>query len=241
MRSELSLNIIMRLRTELKELIKFLRNPSATTVLEQKDTLNILRTLLILLITQFVFMVIIMTIILMMSDVSTSVISDIKDQNSGVRSFLLIVVFVPIVEELIFRLPLLFRPVFISISFSMLAFFICGHISTEIFNSENGIYWQTLTAILFAYFIYNYCTRNKESIQCFYSKKIKILVWFSILLFALFHVVNFGISNKSILLAPLLTLPQLVNGSILTYARLKYGFIYAIGYHSFNNLIVYLI
>ena len=127
----------MTLKRDFRELYEFLINPSGNKF-TQKSTINILKSLLRLYIIEFIALVLLMSVILFITDTSTNMISNLKNENTGFRLFLLIVILVPLVEELIFRLPLIFRPAFLGISSGLLMFMLLGRFlpDLEILSSE---------------------------------------------------------------------------------------------------------
>ena len=83
-----------------------------------------------------------------------------------------------------------------------------------------------------------------------YRKKLQRIVvryfpWFfyaSVMAFGFIHVTNFHpLSLQVLLLAPFITLPQLIMGTLLGFVRMKYGIIYSMVFHSTINLIGFML
>lgn len=74
---------------------------------------------------------------------------------------------------------------------------------------------------------------------------VRYFPWFfyaSVMAFGFVHVTNFHpLSLKVLLLAPFLTLPQLIMGTLLGFVRMKYGIIYSMLLHSTINLIGFML
>ncbi|MRH99289.1 CPBP family intramembrane metalloprotease [Kriegella sp. EG-1] len=66
----------------------------------------------------------------------------------------------------------------------------------------------------------------------------KIIFWILTIAFGLIHITNFEITSTTILLAPLLVLPQIIVGAMLGYIRIKFGLVWAIGLHATYNLVL---
>jgi len=233
----------MKIKEDAINLYNFLLSPKNYGLVEDKNIFGTIKLLLRLYLIETLTLLIIMPFILLLADTSTNVISDIKGQNTGIRSFLLIVLLVPLVEELIFRLPLIFRPIFLGISSGAIALMLSGQLfaAQEIMSAGLTILCQISISILIAFVIYYLCLKKYDIIQRFYSKYLNYLVWFTILSFAFLHILNFNITDKNLILLPFLTLTQLVGGLIMAYSRLRFGFVFAVGYHASCNLVVWLI
>lgn len=83
-----------------------------------------------------------------------------------------------------------------------------------------------------------------------YRKKLQRIVvryfprffYASVMAFGFIHVTNFHpLSLEVLLLAPFLTLPQLIMGTLLGFVRMKYSIIYSMLFHSTINLIGFML
>jgi hypothetical protein len=146
--------------------------------------------------------------------------------------FLLVVIIAPIMEEIIFRLSLVFDPVNIALSFSTL-------IALIIHKVSNGF----LTFIFFFFFLfllYRLAFIYRLSIHSFWNKYFKYIFYFLSIIFGLVHISNYKfVEGAQYLIAPLLIFPQLEIGFILSFTRLYYerGFLICIIIHVLMNMI----
>ncbi|WP_428655290.1 CPBP family glutamic-type intramembrane protease [Runella sp.] len=77
-----------------------------------------------------------------------------------------------------------------------------------------------------------------EYLEIIYFKNYKFIIYILILCFGLIHLSNYKFSDNIILISPMLIFPQIVDGIIFSYLRVKYGIAYSILIHSFHNLIL---
>ena len=146
------------------------------------------------------------------------------------------VLIAPIAEELIFRLILKENKKYYYISIAVATAYlivavILGH---QISSILMGIV-ITLESLIFIIHYY-------KQTDVYSKDNYKYLYWGNILVFGLMHGNNFSfVSHWQIFLIPLLTLPQIFLGWVLSYIRVKYGIRYSIGFHFLINLQVLLI
>ena len=77
---------------------------------------------------------------------------------------------------------------------------------------------------------------TNKFVERYLRPNFSILVYISFISFGLAHITNFEIVNeKQYLLAPLLTIPQLISGVFLCYIRINYGLLFSIALHFSNN------
>lgn len=144
-----------------------------------------------------------------------------------------IVIFAPFVEELLFRLPLIYRKRNLAIFTFITTFFI---LNGSIF-SVNFNYFFTLTlfvSLLLSVLIFY----NFRYFHSFLVKYSRYIVMISITLFGLIHVYNIEpLHLNLILFYPFYVLPQMIMGYFVSNLRIKFGFLWGFALHSFINLI----
>ena len=145
---------------------------------------------------------------------------------------LLVVIYSPIMEEVIFRLPLIFEPVNISLSISTLIALIVHKVSDGIL--------PILTFLALFFLITRLAIIYKLNFFSFWNKNFKYIFYLLSLTFGLVHITNYKyVELSQYFMAPILILPQLLLGFLLSYARLYYkkGFLICIFIHCLMNLI----
>lgn len=164
-----------------------------------------------------------------------SIVSSLSGLTSKVqqltmpREILYGVLLAPIIEELFFRLIYVFnqRNLVIILAASVLFegyFIINDNLIKSIIFSAVIIF----TIVLLLNF--------RRSRTTFY-KHFGFFFYFIASLFAIIHIGNFiGLSLNNILIVLLMVIPQFIAGTILGYIRVRFGFIYAVFFHTLVNL-----
>lgn len=134
---------------------------------------------------------------------------------------LIIIIWAPIIEEIIFRLPL-------SRNFQDIFFYLSTFLWLLIFR----INFLPLAVLLVIYWVF----WNK-----FYEKYFKFLVWIIPIYFWLIHIINYEITLTNIFLAPLILMPQIVIWWVIWYIRLINWIIPAIIFHGLYNSFIILL
>jgi hypothetical protein len=137
----------------------------------------------------------------------------------------------PIVEELLFRLILVFNKknliVLIFTTFALLVNFTLRE--------------EVVKIALFLLLAVNLIIVYKYENQCkvYFIRNFKVLFFLIAGLFAFLHFFNFlGISRSNFLFLPLLVIPQFILGLILGYIRITYGLVYSIFFHVLINCLI---
>jgi hypothetical protein len=142
-------------------------------------------------------------------------------------------ILVPVVEETIFRLPLKIKPIYISISASLL-------IATVTFKIIGNIV-MTIGAVTFVFLsVYLVFVHHSEYLKKFWMNNFTIIYLISSLTFGLIHSMNFDYDQLwQYFLIPILVFPQLVIGFYFGFIRMYYknGFLICILIHALTNSI----
>lgn len=140
----------------------------------------------------------------------------------------------PLLEELVFRLPLRFNKV--NIIIATILFFVLTYFLTKKYLVGFGN---------FRYFIFLFLSgislllllKNYIFFESYFNKNFLLLMHLSTIIFCLIHYWNYNFQSNSI--TPyLLMFLMLINGYYFAYTRMKFGISYAIFIHSFHNIIV---
>ncbi|MGD0753600.1 MAG: CPBP family glutamic-type intramembrane protease [Bacteroidales bacterium] len=146
--------------------------------------------------------------------------------------FLLVVIFSPITEEIIFRLSLIFDPIYLSLSFSTLLALIVHKVS-------NGII-SIVSFLLLFFLIYRLAFIHKRWFLFFWERNFKYIFYLLSFLFGIVHITNYNCTELyQYLITLFLIFPQLAIGIILSFTRIYYekGFLICIIIHVLMNLI----
>jgi membrane protease YdiL (CAAX protease family) len=150
-----------------------------------------------------------------------------QTQDASLKYILSVIIFAPIIEELTFRLLLIPKYKYISFSLSLTIIAICK----SIWGTNEGYEWYLLA--LPAYGLAYYIFRDKPFNT---TKPVRFLVHISVIIFAFMHIFNFiELEVWMYFIFPILTAPQILMGYILSFTRLKYGFLYGVLLHMLIN------
>ncbi|NVO09995.1 MAG: CPBP family intramembrane metalloprotease [Bacteroidales bacterium] len=146
------------------------------------------------------------------------------------KKMLLTLILTPILEELLFRLLLIFNRrnliVFGLTCFTLSIYYL-------LINSNIKLLIFAFSTLLFAIAFF-----NQGNCKLFLRNYFRLIFYATSILFGLLHVFNYtGVSGYLILFVPFLVFPQILMGFFFGYVRVTYGFIYAILFHSFLNLV----
>lgn len=166
------------------DLVNFLKNP----IYEEDPNIDsryrrktFFQLLIWALISSFILGSIIAVLITMGIDIGEHMMEKIEQSYSPALLFFMAVVLAPLIEELIFRGPM--------------------------------VYFKN-------------------------SKYFKLVFWTFTLIFGFYHITNYERTTATLVLAPLLVLPQIVIGGILGFIRIRFGLSWAVGLHSAYNFIL---
>jgi hypothetical protein len=153
-------------------------------------------------------------------------------------TFLYVVITGPVIEELMCRLSLRFRPLFLAISASVLAFFITARfiIRTDPFFNIRYTLGNLFIVLVMALLLYFFMRSFKDTLTIFWNKYFRLIFYAFALLFGYMHLGNYYMDHYSmILLSPFFIFPYIFIGLNLGYIRLKYGIVFSILLHGFYN------
>lgn len=160
--------------------------------------------------------------------------------ESSVLYFFFLLILFPIIEEVEFRMLLVFRPLFLKIGLILL--FI-----TLLFNSSiNNLEFESLkivslkvfSTIVFALII-NYGLNNSLIINYFkdlWLRRFNFVYYTQIIVFTLFHLERFNLTKGFFVLSPLFLLPYFISGLAFSYIRLRINTLASIVMHISYNL-----
>ncbi|RLJ33459.1 CAAX prenyl protease-like protein [Chryseobacterium sp. 7] len=161
------------------------------------------------------------------------------EMNTLTNSLFLSVLLGPLLEEIVFRLWLIYDKINISISVA----YILLWVSAKVF----GVHWfssipyvlifvlvfiSIFTALFFLLKRY-----ENQKIISFWEKNQKLFIIISCIFFGAIHIGNYTTNNNSIIYYFITFAPQIFFGFILCYIRIRMGFGASVATHSINNFI----
>lgn len=164
-------------------------------------------------------------------------INSVRDEN---LSFALLIL-IPIIEEIAFRLPMRYSKFNIPLSLSFLCFFIFRiffHLSKPISNLLLIIFFSVL------YYVLLRSDQLAKRIENFWIKNFKGIFYFLTMSFGLLHITNYvNLTYVHYMLVPIITINHILMGFVLGYFRIKfkYGIFYSIAIHLIINTPFYIV
>ncbi len=240
MNNNISIFKLNTYKTKLVELFKFVIHPT----IEERYTLNRiekLKHLFVLFVLGLALATIsALTIQLIFGDTKVVALEKMRDNLSPAIFLLIGVLIAPFLEEIIFRLSLKFKPIYLSASLVVFSYYqISDFLDFPKFSFENNFFIRVIGSITFGLIGYLIFTKFSGFLENVWKSKFKWIYYISIFSFAWVHISNFQLdTTESILIGPLLTFPQMIGGIFKGFIRIKYGFLFNLLYHCSNNFIV---
>ena len=170
--------------------------------------------------------------------------ADVQGANMAKRFSPLVLLLVggfilPLLEEVTFRLSLVFRPVFLALSSSGLVYYF---ITKAIFETKASAVddsfliriGSSLAVGLVVFLLLNLKTIG-ERVSAFWTSHFRLIYYTICIVFGWMHIVKYELIWLNILLLPILTLPQLTSAFIYGYVRVAFGFKYPLMLHMTTN------
>lgn len=165
------------------------------------------------------------------------------DINLSFNFIFLSCFFLPLIEEIVFRLSLVFSRCNLSLTIAGISFIIVNNFLKvqALFTEENyystriivSIFLSMLIGILF----YFASKKYEVTFAYFFKNNFRIIYYLSALIFAILHISNFEINLHYFLIYPLMILPSIFFGLAVGFVRVKYGFFYSVFIHVINNMV----
>ncbi len=152
----------------------------------------------------------------------------------------------PLSEELIWRLPLRYTERNLTISALLVVLFTVRRLFVKfgIFGPATRWLWSAVIAILVAPVVFVLLRTEpiKRVASRIWLDHFRSVLYLSCFAFGLLHIPNFRfttITVETLLLAPLLVLPQIISGFVLAFARVRLGMLWCIVLHAANNFLAF--
>jgi len=156
--------------------------------------------------------------------------------------WLLNLTMIPVLEEIAFRLPLIYKKNNIVLSFSAITYFTTSLLLADgALDISTNIYLRLIISVVIGVVIFFLLSLKsiENKISKFWETYSKLIFYVLLLLFTLGHIENYILTSITLLLMPILLLPQFIGGVFLSFIRTKFGFEYAILFHILINLFAF--
>lgn len=226
-----------------KELVQFIKKPRFETDRKKSTRMKIYDTigLFVLKIFFLVILGFLMTLVSPWFDPENISKSNMSERFSFPMLLLVGGFILPLVEEVCFRLSLRFKPIYLSLTVTVICYYILTKSVYDTSNSmvDESFFLRVSTSLavgLLTYPIYSY-KNIKHELAYFWQQNVRWIYYISCAAFAWVHIFNYEMSLVNLLLLPVITLPQLMSASINGYTRLAFGFQYPLIFHITTNII----
>ncbi|WP_439881827.1 hypothetical protein ACSX1A_01450 [Pontibacter sp. MBLB2868] len=227
-----------------KQFLGFLKKPTsnAAPLVSANSKARILLHLLLteILVKGFVVAVVVLLYSLLDINLRQSNLHIIFGQRSVYFVLLLVVVYGPLKDELIFRLPLVYSRRFVLIA---LAVFLVG--SAPLVMQEAGLSLTHYAAAAFVCCLLATFVLLSPRLHAYIRQPWKTdytgLFHIISFVFALQYLVNYPYINLPLFMLPVLVLLQWIEGLFLGYTRLYLGFKWSMAQHIFNKTLLLLV
>ncbi len=223
-----------------KDIVRFIQSPHNQPDLEKSATLKVYDTIG-LFILKMIFLIPVLLFFGLIYDPPNVQSSDMAERFSPLALLLVGGIVLPLVEEIAFRLSLLFKPLYLALSSSALLYYLLTKVvfHTKISAVDDSFVHRLVLALSFGvllFFILHIKAIN-ERVAHFWDAHFPGIFYTLCLIFAWMHISKYEISWLNILLLPILTLPQLFSAFIYSYTRVLFGFKYPLILHVTMNSI----
>lgn len=163
-----------------------------------------------------------------------------------VYNYLIIALFfMPIIEELCFRLLLTqYNKQFIMISFSLVVgYFASNILNLQIIKSDNmsfNVIISFVYPLILAIPLYAIIYFIKFDFRREWNDHFQYIFYIVTVFFAIAHLPSFDLNFRQYLFMPFIILPLLISGLVLGYIRIRFGIFYSIIFHFLINVPIYI-
>lgn len=222
-----------------KEILNFIKNPKnekdRTKSTKQKiyDTIGLLILKMLFLIPVVLFFAV--------YDPENIQKGNMSERFTPMVLLLVGVVILPFLEEVLFRLSLKFKPIYLALTSGVFCYYILTKLvfHTKLSAVDESFLIRIVISISLGFVFYPIINIKsvKKSLSKFWTQNFRSIYYVSCLVFAWVHYSKYELNWANTLLLPILTLPQLMSAIIYGYIRVSYGFRYPLLLHMSNNLI----
>lgn len=172
-----------------------------------------------------------------MISIEENKLGDLLESIPTYKFLFLAVLFAPLAEEILFRLPLRFSRVNLLIPIALILLPLSSHIIQRLDHRlpPSFLVWSIIGAFLYALWALSLGRINQRTGEQFFARHLTKLVYGSSIVFALLHIMNYP--QQAWLAAPILVLPQATLGLLLAYVRIKFGFWWSVFTHGLHNFL----
>ncbi len=223
---------------KIKTIVNFVKNPD-NKLSRSYDVKKNLKSVLTFYLIKLFFLFLWVIVMIAFLDFEPPSIVEISNKMSPLSFLLYALLFGPILEEAIFRLSLIFKPIYIAFSVLLLTYVLTSKLVYDVghLDIQEHLPVRIAASFLSAFTTYFLANKYLTYFLKFWNTNFRWIYYTSIIFFAFLHLDLLELTFNKFLLFPALTFPQLLGGTINGYIRIKYGFIYSCLFHGINNIL----
>jgi len=224
-----------------RDIFNFIKQPHDKTGIEKSTRFKIYDTVGLYLL-KFIFLIPVILFFAVVYDPENIQSANMTERFSPAMLLLVGGIILPFLEEIGFRLSLVFKPVYLALSSGVWTYYFLTKavFSTKISMVDESFLLRVIISVLLGallYLIFN-LQSIKKKLASFWVANFRGIFYFVCIVFAWMHITKYEITLLNVLLLPILTLPQLFSAIIYGYIRLSFGFIYPLVLHMGMNTAV---
>lgn len=224
----------------LKDIANFIKTPHNKPNLEKSPKLKAYETIG-LFILKLVFLIPVVLFFALVYDPENIQSVSLAERFSPIALLIVGGFILPFVEEIAFRLSLIFKPIYLSLSSSALFYYFLTKaiFHTKISAVDESFVLRVSLALLIGALLFLILNAKtvKEYVTHLWDAHFRIIFYGTSLVFAWMHISKYELIWLNVLLLPILTLPQLFSAFIYGYTRVSFGFRYPLILHFTTNTI----
>lgn len=152
----------------------------------------------------------------------------------GKSAFIVLVIITPLLEELIFRLPLNLKKENVALASALFVFLMLGGRISIMHGDLFQVLINLIASITVFFLLKQYL--SEAFLERCKTAYFKYIFYGSAAIFGLLHILNFATSDYRLwIFYPFFILPQFITGLLAGNLRMKYGFIWAWFLHALVN------
>jgi len=145
----------------------------------------------------------------------------------------------PLLEETAFRLALRFAPAYLALALGVFTYYLMSKVIYQARISDIETAFVMRVGVAGAVAVLGYAVLWRPDVATrlrrFWAQHFAVVFYGSAVAFAAIHAFNYVLTPLTVLLLPLITLPQFIGGLCYGYIRVRFGFSYAYGFHALSN------
>lgn len=223
-----------------KEIINFIKNPKNEKNFTKSTKQKIYDTVGLLLL-KMLFLVPVVLFFAIVYDPENIQEENMSERFTPIVLLLVGVIILPLLEEVLFRLSLKFKPIYLALTLSVFCYYFLTKLVfyTKLSALDDSFLTRAVISILLGVIFYPIINikKIKATLSEFWTRHFQSVYYISCLVFAWMHYSKYELNWTNALLLPILTLPQLMSAIIYGYIRVTFGFRYPLFLHMSNNLL----